>query len=104
MRKCLDFLKASGRRSIPTEDVYFSSIPDKKTSPEEAFLLQDSQTQVEFLCSQLKSPYREVANAHFCRDLSPSEIAAMENKPTKTIQTQLYRAKGMLKKMLERSD
>lgn len=27
VRKCLDYLKAAGRRSIPTEDTYFSQIP-----------------------------------------------------------------------------
>ena len=34
VRKCLDFLKAAGRRSIPTEDVYFSQIPDTSSTPE----------------------------------------------------------------------
>ena len=28
VRKCLDYLKVAGRRSIPTEDTYFSQIPD----------------------------------------------------------------------------
>lgn len=108
VRKCLDYLKASGRRSIPTEDEYFSRLPDSAASPEEKYLLADSETQVQLLCRQLKSPYREVAEAHFCKELSISEIAARENKNPKTIQTQLYRARGMLKKMLtekkERSD
>lgn len=52
----------------------------------------------------LKSPYREVAAAHFCQELSVAEIARQKGKNPKTIQTQLYRAKAMLKKMLERSD
>ena len=34
VRKCLDFLKAAGRRSIPTEDTYFSQIPDTSSTPE----------------------------------------------------------------------
>ena len=33
VRKCLDYLKAAGRRSIPTEDTYFSQIPDRQSSP-----------------------------------------------------------------------
>ena len=52
----------------------------------------------------LKSPYREVATAHFCNELSVAEIAQQNGKNPKTIQTQIYRAKAMLKKMLERSD
>ena len=107
VHKCLDFLKAAGRRSIPTEDVYFSQLPDLEThsSPEEQYLQSDSSQQVFQLCSSLKSPYREIAIAHFCKQMSVTEIAQKEGKNQKTIQTQLYRAKGMLKKMLtERSD
>lgn len=105
VRKCLDYLKAAGRRTIPTEDIYFSQLPDKQGSPEETYLLEDSSSQVYSLCQQLKSPYREVATAHFCEELTITEISKRENKNPKTIQTQLYRAKGMLKKMLtERSD
>lgn len=104
VHKCLDFLKAAGRRTIPTEDLYFSALPDSRSSPEETCLALDSQQQVKLLCDNLKSPYKEVATAHFCQELTVTEIAHMENKNVKTIQTQLYRAKAMLKKMLERSD
>lgn len=104
VRKCLDYLKAAGRRTVPTEDTYFTQIPDKSSSPEETYLLEDSNSQVRLLCQQLKSPYKEVATAHFCEEMSVTEIARKENKNAKTIQTQLYRAKAMLKKMLERSD
>lgn len=104
VRKCLDHLKAAGRRTIPTEDEYFQRLPDQNNSPEELFLLEDSKDQVRRLCRKLKSPYREVALGHFVEDLSVSEIAQKENKNPKTIQTQLYRARSMLKKLLERSD
>ena len=42
-------------------------------------------------------------SAKFALDtiLQNAEIAQKENKNTRTVQTQLYRAKGMLKKMLE---
>lgn len=105
VRKCLDYLKAAGRRTIPTEDAYFSQLPDSTPSPEAEYLLSDSDNQVRQLCQTLRSPYREVAVSHFCDQLSVTEIARKENKNPKTIQTQLYRAKNMLKKLLnERSD
>lgn len=63
-------------------------------------MTEDSNTQVKLLCAKLKSPYKEVATAHFCEELSVTEIAKRQNKNAKTIQTQLYRAKSMLKKML----
>ena len=70
VRKCLDYLKAAGRRSIPTEDTYFSQIPDRQSSPEDEYMKTASNTHVEALCMQLKSPYKEVAYAHFCKELS----------------------------------
>lgn len=107
VRKCLDFLKAAGRRSIPTDDIYFSQLPDiaSTSSPEETYLQIDSEKQVEKMCTSLKSPYREIAYSHFCEQLTVTEISQKNGKNPKTIQTQLSRAKNMLKKMLkERSD
>ena len=75
VRKCLDHLKAAGRRTIPTEDTYFEQLHDKEFSPEEAFLDKDFQNQIRHLCSDLKSPYREVATAHFCEEKTAAEIA-----------------------------
>ena len=78
IRKCLDHLKAAGRRTIPTEDTYFEQLRDKE--------------------------FREVATAHFCEEKTAAEIAASQNKNTKTVQTQIYRARSILKALLERSD
>ena len=40
----------------------------------------------------------------FIKELSVPEIAQQTGKNPKTVQTQLYRARAMLKKMLERGD
>ena len=100
VRKCLDFLKAAGRRSVPTEDSYFIQIADTSSTPENLYLKTDSDLQVYALIPQLKRPYREVAVSHFCMQLSVTEIARQTGKNPKTIQTQLYRSKAMLKKLL----
>ena len=55
VRKCLDYLKAAGRRSIPTEDTYFSQIPDRQSSPEDEYMKTASNTHVEALCSSTAS-------------------------------------------------
>ncbi|MDO4308335.1 MAG: sigma-70 family RNA polymerase sigma factor [Eubacteriales bacterium] len=102
VHKCLDFLKASGRKTLPVEDTCFAQLPDKNPSPEDAYLRSDSDQRIRSLCNQLRSPYREVAAAHFCDELSVAEIARKEGKNTKTIQTQLYRARAMLKQLLEK--
>lgn len=103
VHKCLDFLKQAGRRSLPAEEAYFAGIADNKGSPEDTYLMEESGRRVEKLCRQLKSPYREIAVAHFCFELTPAEIAEKTGKNIKTVQTQLYRAKGLLRKLVERS-
>mgnify|MGYP000517875995 CR=1 FL=1 len=73
VRKCLDHLKAAGRRTIPTEDTYFEQLHDKEFSPEEAFLDKDFKDRIRHLCAALKSPYREVALEQFLRRKKPPQ-------------------------------
>lgn len=103
VNKSLDFIKRAGRRSIPTDEVFFGEIAGTQALPEEEYLMQESKKQVYILCKELKPPYNEVSLLHFCHELSVQEIAARTGKNVKTIQTQVYRAKTMLKKHLERS-
>ena len=81
--KGLDFLKSAKRRSEPKEDTYFEELKDNKESPEEAYLRRESKEYVYTVCQSLKSPYRE------------------QDKGIKTIQTQIYRAKAMIRKIME---
>lgn len=99
--KGLDFLKSAKRRVEPKEDTYFEHLKDQSASPEETCLEQESKDYVYTICQSLKSPYKEVATEHFYREKTAREIAAETDKGIKTVQTQIYRAKGMLKKMVE---
>lgn len=101
--KCLDFLKRAGRRSIPTEEIFFQEIATQEATPEECYLHQEAKQQVFGLCQELDNPYRDISILHFCYELSVQEIAAKTGKNVKTIQTQVYRAKAMLKKRMGRS-
>ena len=99
--KGLDFLKNAKRRVEPKEDTYFEELKDKSASPEETYLQQESKEYVYTICQSLKSPYREVATEHFYREKTAKEIAEETDRGIKTVQTQIYRAKGMIKKMVE---
>lgn len=102
-RKCLDYLKQAARRTSPTEDTFFEEIPDRNdSSPEQTYLETESKNRVLSICSQLKSPYREVAIAYFYNELTAQEIAQTCDKNLKTVQTQIYRARAMIKKTMER--
>lgn len=98
--KSLDFLKSAGRRSEPKEDTYFEVLQDTEASPEDAYLVKESKEYVYTICQSLKSPYKEVATEHFYREKPVKEIAEETGIGTKTIQTQLYRAKAMIKKQI----
>ena len=55
-------------------------------------------------CANLPKPYDGIAKAYFIDGLTAREIAEKEDKNVKTIQTQIYRAREMLKKTIRKED
>lgn len=102
--KCLDYLKAAGRRLIPTEDQYFVSCSDDTPEPERDMVEQEVRKELYDCCMKLKSPYREVALDYFYHEMEIAEMAEKTGKNPKTLQTQVYRAKAMLKKLYRKED
>lgn len=99
--KCVDYLKSAKRREQPAEENSLLTLPDARGTPEEEYLRKESKEQVHRLCEQLKEPYKTVAKEHFYLERSVTEIAEGSGKPVKTVQTQIYRAKAMLKKAVK---
>ena len=99
--KCLDFLKSAKRRVQPAEETVFSQVEDLRASPEETYLQKESGEYVYTICQKLKEPYKTIATEHFCREKSVGEIARERGVNQKTVQTQIYRARGMLKKTVK---
>lgn len=102
--KCLDYLKASGRRQIPTAEQYFISCSDTSPTPERDAMERSIRRQLYDCCLQLKSPYQEVALDYFYHEMTLGEMAEKTGKNLKTLQTQVYRAKAMLKKLYRKED
>jgi RNA polymerase sigma-70 factor, ECF subfamily len=100
--KCLDYLKRAGNKVIPTEDTYFNEVQCSKPSPEEYVLETDVKQELYNLCSQLKPPYQEIALDYFYYEKNIAEIVKQSGKKIKTIQTQVYRTKVMLRKLWRR--
>lgn len=100
--KSIDYLKQAGRRVIPAEDVKVEAKTDNARTPETAYLEKEVRGQLLNECRQLKPPYDEIATMYFYEEKKAEEIAAVKGKKLKTIQTQIYRAKGMLKKIYGR--
>lgn len=97
--KGLDYIKRAGQRSKPTEDLYFQGLESREPSTEDMVLEHDLKQYLCHLCRQLKPPYDKIAEDYFYREYTVLEIAMQQKKKVKTIQTQVYRAKEMLKKL-----
>ncbi len=120
--KCLDWLQSAGRRSIPTADLGFQSAraPDQGTpsgtgagsagedeavvrqTPESICLEKEVRETLLSRCLSLKPPYNEIAKAYYYDELDAGEIARRKGVKKKTIQTQIYRARSMLRRMYEK--
>lgn len=102
--KCLDYLKKADRRVMATEEEELEGYPAQKAEPEKILLEKELENELYRACSGLKPPYDEVAIKYYCRGKTAVQIAEESGKKTKTVQTQLRRAKGMLQKYLKKEE
>ena len=79
--KSIDYLRSARRRESPTEDLFFEQQSGEKESPEE-------------ICLE-----REVKKSVYYDEKKADEIAKERNENVKTVQTQIYRARNMLRKI-----
>lgn len=120
--KCLDYLQSAGRRSIPTADLGFQTAraPDEgsafgtrikaaednetvvRQTPESICLEKEVRETLLSRCRALKPPYDEIAKAYYYDEMDAGEIARQRGVKKKTIQTQIYRARSMLRRMYEK--
>lgn len=120
--KCLDYLQSAGRRSIPTADLGFESAraPDGgpplgknaeagdgsemavRQTPESICLEKEAREILLSRCLSLKPPYDEIARAYYYDELDAGDIAKQRGVKKKTVQTQIYRARSMLRRMYEK--
>ena len=72
------------------------------STPEEHVIEADTSQQLLLACKHLNPPYDEIARLHFYEEMTAREIAESTGNNQKTIQTQIYRAKAMLRKTLQK--
>jgi len=97
--KCMDYAKQAARRMIPTERTEMELEEDKSQTPESLYLEKEARNRLLLECKRLKPPYDEVATLYFYEEKKLEEISIITNRKLKTVQTQIYRARGMLKKV-----
>lgn len=105
--KCIDYMAHSGRKSIPTEDIYLENsmgAQDMAESPEAVCMEQETKDMLLKNCRRLKKPYDEIAEAYYYEELDVREIAGRRGMKVKTVQTQIYRARSMLRKIYRKEN
>ncbi len=104
--KCLDYKKRGARSEVPTQEEFFAAQPQEQSNDNTCETLCMQKLVLEELkrcCETLKPPYDEIAEKYFYQEMSVGEIASALNRNEKTVQTQVYRAKAMLRKLYEKN-
>ncbi len=101
---CIDFLRARGRRpqtvalgKVPESDRFISQID----GPEEGALGSDARDEVQRWLDALPPRYRAVLVLRYFHDLSYAEIADTLGEPVSAIRMRLFRARNLLRGVVE---
>jgi len=97
--KCRDYIKSPSRNVLSFTDEEYERLEDKKDSPEKIILEKCTTEAVYNLCHRLKEPYKTVAVNYFCENIKLSDMTKETGQSIKTLQTQLYRSKKLLKNL-----
>ena len=107
--KAKDYLKSAYMRRVHlSEDIdvdigsHGGGHPND-CAPDDIFLEKEEIRLVKDRIYALKEPYLKVSVLYFIEEKSVAEIAELLDRPVKTVKTQLYRGKNILKKCLEES-
>ncbi|MFL0249348.1 RNA polymerase sigma factor [Clostridium neuense] len=95
--KCKDFLKSPARAIHSLSDSDCECLEAYDDLPEDIVIKKYDTDKISNLCNKLKEPYKTVALNYFCGNIKLSDMSKNTGKSLKTLQTQLYRAKKMLK-------
>lgn len=100
--KAKDFLKSAYARKTEflTEDNE-TLLLNEDTSPEDIYISNEEKSMVNSTIYNLKEPYKQVAILYFIKGKKTGEVASILNRPVKTVQTQLCRAKIILQNLLK---
>lgn len=99
--KSIDYIKSASRKAIPAESEVFLEKQSESNLPEQTYFEKEVKEILLQNCRKLKPPYNEIAKEYFYNEKRPEEIALETGRNFKTVQTQIYRARGLLRKLYE---
>lgn len=92
--KAKDYLKSAYHRRVQTE--LEEEKADDEALPEKLLVSQEGHKKLTEYIVAMQEPYGKVARLYFLEEKSMNEIALLLQRPKKTVQTQIYRAKKIL--------
>lgn len=104
VNKCKDWLKSAKRRSEPWDWEEMQLFQSRDGIPEQEVYERAVRNTLLNHCKSLKPPYSEVAVLYFHEEESPEEIANKLHRKLKTVQTQIYRARSMLRDIYRKEE
>lgn len=97
--KARDFLKSAyNRREVQAEEYERA---DLKPLTEDRYIQKEAAEEARNEILNLKEPYKHVSVMYFLEEMSVDEISKKLVRPKKTVQTQLLRAKNILREKLK---
>ena len=99
--KAKDYLKSAYyRRTGLSENMEELEMEKTERSPADFLEEKEGEERIRERICALKEPYRKAAILFFLEENSVAEISYLLDRPPKTVRTQLYRAKNMLRNQL----
>ncbi len=104
--KAKDFLKSAYQRKVQlhTEEDEESNVISLMPRPEQVYLDKEGVEEIKEKVYSLKEPYLKVSVLFFLEEKTIDEVARIVDRPPKTVKTQVYRARGLLQKMIKEGD
>lgn len=99
--KAKDYLKSAYIRKVRLNDEYDENIVSSETPPELIYIQNEKEKFIKDKIKSLKEPYLNVSVLYFIEERNIDEISKLLNRPKKTVQTQISRAKLILQKILK---
>lgn len=105
--KAKDYLKSAYKKHVilNSEDSEANEVYSiNPLTTEDEFLSEENLKKIHSIINSLKEPYLKVSQMFFIDELTYEEISFKLNRPKKTVQTQILRAKEILKKILKEGE
>ncbi|MFY4774995.1 RNA polymerase sigma factor [Metabacillus sp. RGM 3146] len=98
VHKCLDWQRAHKRGKEDSTQHEISSENIEHRTPEQWVISNEEKDALLEIVNHLKEPYKTIVKLYYLDELSYHEIMEQTGVPVKTIESQLYRARKIMKR------